>query len=1654
MIPLSFAQRRMWLLHQLEGASETYNMSAAFRLTGPLDQAALAAAIRDVIDRHEILRTTYGTNGDGEPHQRILPMAEVPTRVPVFEVAPGEVSDAVGKAVAHHFDLAAELPVRASLFRCSPEEHVLVLVIHHIAMDGSSGAPLARDIADAYTARRDGRAPEWEPLPVQYKDYTLWQRELLGDIADPGSLAAEQVEYWRMELAGVPQPLSLPLDRPRPAEASPHGDTVDFVVERDVAAGLEKLAAERGTTMSMLLQAALAVLLHKLGGGEDVTIGSPVAGRTDEALAELVGFFANTLVLRADLSGDPSFTGLLAQVRDKALTAYGHQDLPFETLVEAINPDRSAAYQPLFQVMFAWQNFERRNLELPGLDVEYEQALTSTVKFDLFFSMAADDAGALRGDLQYATRLFDRDTAEAIATRFTRVLERLVDDPGVCVGDVDVLDKDERKWLLHGVNDTVEPTLEPGLVEAVSGQAEATPQAPAVIGDEVSLSYRELEARANRLARWLTDRGVAPESLVAVCLPRSADLVVALLAVLKAGAAYIPIDPDHPSTRIGYILKDAAPVLLLDAEALADADCSRYPDSAPEVAVSPSSTAYVIYTSGSTGNPKGVAVSRGALANFLATMSRRVPLSSADRLLAVTTVSFDIAALELYLPLIIGAAVVLAEKEVVAEPSAVVQVMSRHGVTVVQATPAFWQMLLTDEPHAAAGLRVLVGGEALPARLAENLAEQAAEVLNVYGPTETTIWSTMAPVKVGAGVPAIGSPIGNTQVYVLDARLLPAPRGVAGELYIAGEGLARGYQGRPELTSERFVACPFGPAGARMYRTGDLVRYGGDGRLEYIGRTDFQVKVRGFRIELGEIEHVLAAHPDVAQAAVVVREGREGDKRLVGYVVPKPDIAADTGAQVDEWRQVYDDGYAESGDEAWGEDFQLWRSSYDGEPIPREQMLEWRDAAVAQVLRFEPRRVLEIGVGSGLLLAKIVGEVEEYWGTDISATVVDRVRVQAEQNGHGERVRLSARPADDISGLPRARFDTVVLNSVIQYFPDESYLDRVLRQAMELLAPGGRIIVGDVRNAATLRVLLTAVQRSAHPHASPADLRTLVDKALLAERELVVAPEWFAEWAREHADGVDVRLKAGRAHNELTRHRYEVVLHKEPADVLDLAEVPSVAWGREVSDLDGLSGHVDRAGGPVRVTGIPNARLADEAAAATTAGSRSEAVASGGPLDPEEVTRWARRQGREAVLTWSGENVHDFDAVLLPGPRAVSGGFVPSGAGGRARVNAPALATAIGPLLTELPGYLRERLPDYMVPSALVPLLEIPLTPNGKLDRRALPSEHASTAAGRAPRNLSERTLCSLFGELLGLEKVGIDDDFFALGGHSLLAVRLIARIRDHFDIDVPLRTIIKYPTVAELGALMLANSVPQEHADPFSVVFPLNADPGTGKPPVWFFHTGGGLSWAYFSFEPYLRDRPLYALQSRGLDGTEALPGSVEEMVDDYVTELLGIQPEGPFHLIGWSYGGTVVHAVADALDRRGHEVAFVAVLDSLPGHEFKEQAGRDQSEFRKELEDFHSQFMNLGNQEHLLDSMSKVLMNNMHIMAKFESPTYRGDVLYFNAESKPEGLIQGSWARLWRPYVLGSLEVHDVRGTHFDMHMPGPAAEIFEVITRKLAD
>ncbi|MGW0838496.1 amino acid adenylation domain-containing protein, partial [Streptomyces prunicolor] len=926
-VPLSFAQRRLWFIGQLEGPSATYNIPLALRLTGGVDREALGAALVDVLGRHEVLRTVFAVAG-GEPYQRILRVEECGFELAFAEVGAEELGAAVAGAQGYAFDLSAEIPLRAWLFETGADEHVLVVVVHHIAGDGWSMGPLARDVSVAYAARRAGQEPEWSALPVQYADYALWQRELLGSDDDPGSVLSRQVDFWREALDGTPEELALPTDRTRPAIASHVGHAVRLDIPAGVHARLREVARERGVTVFMVLQAALAVTLHRLGAGTDVPIGSAIAGRTDEALDELVGFFVNSLVIRTDLSGDPSFGEVLERVRETGLRAFDHQDVPFERLVEELAPARSMARHPLFQVMLTLQNAASAKLDLSEARAARMAGGAPVAKFDLEVAAAevfdADGAPAgLNGQLIAAADLFDAATAAEMTSRWVRVLSAVVEDPSVRVSTVDVLEAAEHHRVLVEWNDTAAEVEAATVAELFEAQVARDPDAVAVVDEAVELSYGEVDARANQLARRLTGMGIGPESAVGICLERGADLQVALLGVLKAGGAYVLLDPDHPAERIAFVVRDAGMEVVLTSQALAGVlpgEVRRVvvddPAVAEEIAGLDSSAvacaqlrlehpAYVGYTSGSTGRPKGVVVSHFGVASLVASQVRDLEVGPGARVGQFASASFDCFGWEWLMALLSGAALVVvpAERRL---GTALPEFLAETRVTHVTLPPGLLATL--DERSISTDTVLVVTGEACPPEVMARWAPGRA-MFNSYGPTETTVdatlWRCDDPTTVSIGTPGL-----NTQVFVLDEYLAPVPVGVAGELYVAGVGLARGYAGRTGLTAERFVACPFGGVGERMYRTGDRARWTAEGQLVFAGRTDHQVQIRGFRIEPGEVQAVLASHPRVGQAAVLAREDVPGDQRLVAYVVPTAEAAADTlpdalRAWVTEWLPGY-----------------------------------------------------------------------------------------------------------------------------------------------------------------------------------------------------------------------------------------------------------------------------------------------------------------------------------------------------------------------------------------------------------------------------------------------------------------------------------------------------------------------------------------------------------------------------------------------------------------------------------------------------------------------------------------------------------------------------------------------------------------------------
>jgi amino acid adenylation domain-containing protein len=945
-LPLSFAQQRLWFLNQAEGDIATYNMPVALRLSGGLDADALGVALADVVARHESLRTVFPVV-DGVPCQVVLPVERADFGWRVVDAlgwSAQALGEAIGGVVQYRFDVAVEVPLRAQLFCVGEGEFVLAAVLHHIAGDGSSIAPLVRDLAVAYAARSRGDVPGWGPLGVQYADYALWQRQWLGDVDDPGSVISAQLGYWREALAGLPERLELPADRPYPAVADYRGAGVGVEWPAELQERIAGVARARGVTSFMVVQAGLSVLLGKLANTTDVAVGVAVAGRSDPLLEDLIGFFVNTLVLRVDLAGDPTVGEVLDRVRQRSLAAFEHQDVPFETLVEHLNPVRSLAHHPLVQVMLGWQNYAddagAEATVLGDVQITPLAADTHSARVDLLFSLKErwDDAGApagIGGMVEFRTDVFDRAGIEALVGRLQRVLEEMTADTDLPVSGIDVLEDAEYAWLDAVGNRAVLDSAPvvggvsiPGLF---AEQVVAGPDVVALRFDGASVSYRQLDEASNRLAHLLVARGVGVGDRVGVLLPRSADAVTAVLAVLKTGAGYVPVDPGHPDERIGFVFDDAGPVAVITSAELADrvggagvavvdvADPQLAEQSVGPLPVSPHAddVAYVIYTSGTTGTPKGCAITHGNLTQLVSSLDVGVRRPAVWAL--CHSLAFDASVWEMFSALLLGGRLVVVPEEVTAAPEEFQALLVAEQVEVLFQTPSAVGAL---SPQGLDGMALLVGAEACPADVVDRWAPGRVMV-NAYGPTEVTILGAVsAPLTAGSSVVPIGSPVPGAALFVLDGWLRPVPVGVVGELYVAGLGVGVGYVGRGGLTASRFVACPFGGFGGRMYRTGDLVRWAAGGQLEYVGRADEQVKIRGYRIELGEIEAALMEHPRVGQAAVIARassvfEGAGGttDQQVVGYVVLDQEEMLvrephrETGL-VNQWQDVYDGLYS------------------------------------------------------------------------------------------------------------------------------------------------------------------------------------------------------------------------------------------------------------------------------------------------------------------------------------------------------------------------------------------------------------------------------------------------------------------------------------------------------------------------------------------------------------------------------------------------------------------------------------------------------------------------------------------------------------------------------------------------------------------------
>ncbi|MGD9629019.1 MAG: amino acid adenylation domain-containing protein [Pyrinomonadaceae bacterium] len=1419
-IPLTEAQKEIWHASQLgDDAALAYNDSIIASIRGDLDVDALQRSLDALAARHEALRATFHSSGE---YQQIAASGTMSMEVIDLSSMPEAERNAalteLQKAEAREkFDLINGPLTRAKLVRLDRDRHVLIFVGHHIVCDGWSFAIVLSELCELYSAEVKGTAVDL-PDAARFSDFVKWDAATM--FGTEGK-AAEQ--YWMEQFATAPATLDLPYDRPRPSNKTFNAAVESFVLDEALFKDLKRLGAKNGATSFATLLAGFNVLLSRLSGQSDIVVAVPAAGQSAMGEDRLIGHCANLLPIRSEVRSNESFAEYLKRTKKAVLDAYEHQNYTYGLLVQRLGLPRDPSRSPLLSAMFNVDRSGFKGLDLGGLEIEITTNQKAYATFDIYFNMLETDQGVVI-DCEFNTDLFDRSTIRRWLSHYRTILEGAIADPETLVTRLPLLNQaDQMQQLVEWNNTERDYPRDRTVCELFEDQVGRTPDAIAVESEGETLTYSELNLRANQLGNYLQSIGVESESLVGICVDRSLDMMVGLLGIMRSGAAYVPIDPAFPKERVNSILEDSGVQTVVTQAHLAF-DLRKHIDRVicidlewdevaskgngkPGSGPTPESLAYVIYTSGSTGKPKGVQVEHRSLVNLLCAMEHEPGMTSDDTLIAVTTLSFDIAGLELFLPLITGAKVVIASREVAFDGSALMDLIAMSGATMMQATPITWRLLIEAGWSGSDTFKILCGGEALPRELANELLTRCGSLWNMYGPTETTIWSSAGKITATNGPVYLGEPIANTQFYVLDTNLEPLPIGVAGQLHIGGDGLARGYFNQPELTAEKFVRDPFSfSGGARLYRTGDLVRRREDGSIEFLGRIDHQVKVRGYRIELGEIEHALMKHPAVENAVVVAREDEPGMKRLAAYVVPATGVNLQAGELGDSntyWEKQWDMLYKTAIDEEkdWtkvAEDPTLKVIRWTDNIVDAEaEMREWLDPVVDRLTEVKPESVLEIGCGTGMLLFPLAKLGARYVGTDYSEIVLNNLRLRISgADIDAAKVELLHRPADNFDGFEKSSFDLVIIHSVVQYFPNMDYLMRVIEGAVKLVKPGGRIFVGDVQNFALLDTYhAESMVTQSDPSLSIEELKQKVAKRKELESELTVDPDFFLTLEDELSEigSVDVQLRRGRINNEPTKYHYDVMIEIGDRPVARTNH-KWLRWDGEVKSLDRLRELLKSGNGEgLCVSDVPNSRIRSQVeaqrlisnGAPVTVGHLKDALTSVEPgIHPEDIWELGYELGYAVEIRAKGNGSDGFcDVVFQHNGEArclVPYRHTPVRRPLSEYGNNPANQLSSQNLAADLRKFISGSLPDYMVPAAFVIMNELPLTPNGKVDRKALPAPDASTfSQDRAydpPTNDEEMTMAEIWAKVLRLDKVGINDDVFELGGDSLLIFQIVTR--------------------------------------------------------------------------------------------------------------------------------------------------------------------------------------------------------------------------------------------------------------------------------------
>ena len=1452
--PLSVGQEGLWFIQKSAPDSSAYNVGLALRIESERDPApALRRALQKLVNRHALLRTTFAAV-DGSPRQVVRAYCTVDLpEIDATLLSSEQILSAASAVHLRPFDLEAEGAFRACLFRSGPNESLLMLCVHHVAVDGWSLRMMLDELLRLYET--DGQANPLPPVNRTYQQFVRWQREMLA------SRGEELRRYWVDELEGAPLVLDLPTDRARPPFQTFRGAALHRTLAPALVDGLRALARAQSATLYTIFLTAFQVLLHRYSGQEDFCVGSAAASREREEFTETFGYLVNAIVLRAQLSAtEPqSFLSLLQQTRKRLLGALDRQEYPFPLLAKELLHDRDPSRPPVFQVMFSYQRAQRLSDSaiklMGGAPVAIGGARFSAVplaqeisEVDLILEVTEHPTSLDLG-IRYNSDLFDAGTIERMAEHFEVLLGGIVSDPGRPISALPLLSSREREQVLVDWNRTEVPfSSEACIHELFEAQVDRTPDAVAIVdfcgraagSRGAPITYLELDRRANQVAHRLRRLGVGPEVLVGLCMDRSTDLIVGLLGILKAGGAYTVLDPEHPRRRLSFVLEDTGvPVVLTQTSLLSslpetqarvvdfDQGFEGEPEHRPKGGAGPGNLVYVLYTSGSTGEPNGAMIEHRGLCNVVESTIPLMGIGPASRLAHVTAFNFDGASGPLFWMLIVGGTVCLAPRGGDYLGKGLVDLMEREATTHIFLVPAMLSTLPEAELPSMRGLAI--GGERVSAELVARWG-RGGRFVCIYGPTEVTVFSTAAPRCVADGRdPSIGRPLGNYRAYILDRWEQPVPPGVVGELYLGGVGVGRGYLNRPALTAEKFIKNPFGEG--RLYRTGDMVRYrmtdGVPPVIDFVGRVDTQIKLRGYRIELGEIESTLRASPDVREALVTLWESgaaQGAPPRIVAYVTPRSRERSKVMEieQVASWERTYDELVAPSAGPAASDvtlDLRGWKSSYTGDDIPAEQMRVWAESTVARILDLAPQEVLEVGCGTGMLLARVAPRARRYRGTDLSRYALDQVQVLKAQIAGLENVHVSQQPAHDFTGLTGDRFDTILLNSVVQYFPSADYLFKVIEGLLALIRPEGSIFLGDIRHLALLETYHASVERYRADAATPRRvLRGRVQRAIVNDNELVLHPRFFTALRAVFPQIVDVEIvpKRGAFKNELSLFRYDVTLRIGA----QLPAPASIVWRdarAEGMTLDDLRAWIVGAG-PGQILGlrdVPNARLREENDLTRwLAGDDDDTLAPWQPpppdpraWDPEALYALETELSCRVRLSWAaGRPDGSLDAIVTTGDVApprfpLEPPVAPSRWDDLA--SDPLQGRAHRELATDLRRELREALPQHLIPSSIVVLPALPLTINGKVDTRALPPpeiQRDPAAELVEPRTDEERKLAEVWCRVLGLARVGVDDNFFALGGDSLLAVQVMARLPALFGLELPVRVLLEAPTIDALA--------------------------------------------------------------------------------------------------------------------------------------------------------------------------------------------------------------------------------------------------------------